>query len=369
MGDRLLFLTERFPPDIGGVAASAGRIARSLSGMAFEIDVLVWTRYLQPGEIQQGDRDAVAKGMRLFRLGRYRHWDMTMQRTLTLLNGMHAQHPSRAVWGHYLSPAGFLAVWFGLSANVPSVVSARGNDIDLGAFPPGDFARLQWTLQRATAIAAVSQDMADKIRAICDRRDVEITKNAVDGETFAPTLALSERQALRQQLGIAPDEVVLGFSGELREKKGQDYLFQALSVVRRERPACLLVIGDVRQTRGQRLATFAQSHPDDAARVVVTGHLPEAIAVAQHLQLCDYFLMPSLWDGLPNALLEAMACQLCCIVSDAGGIPEVLTSGKEGFMLPVARVHRFGDAVLECMQLTPDRRQQLGEAARLRVLT
>ena len=385
MTPRLLFLTERFPPDIGGVATSAGRIVRALGAMGLAVDVMVWTRYLQPGELQQPQSHLAAshpsndrpldnyssneEKVRLFRMGMYRHWDMTLQRTLTVLNWLHAQHPYIAVWGHYLNPAGFLAVWFGQGSNVPSVVSARGNDVDRGVFPPGDFARLQWTLERATAIASVSHDLARKIQLICDRRDVIVTKNSVDSQVFAPTLLEGDRHRLRHQLDIAPNEVVLGFCGELREKKGQQFLLQALSTVRQVRPACLLIVGDVRRTRSDILASFATTHPEDAARVIVTGHLTEPPEIARHLQLFDVFLLPSLWDGLPNALLEAMACQCCCIASDAGEHPRALTPGREGFLLPTAQLHRLGEAVLECLQLPPEERQRVGAAARDRVLS
>jgi hypothetical protein len=55
-------------------------------------------------------------------------------------------------------PGRFLAVWFAQIKGIKSIVSARGNDVDRGIFPPGDFARTQWTLERADLITAVSKD-------------------------------------------------------------------------------------------------------------------------------------------------------------------------------------------------------------------
>ena len=62
-------------------------------------------------------------------------------------------------------------------------------------------------------------------------------------------------------------------------------------------------------------------------RVIVTGHLDLPEQVAEHLSLCDVYLQPSLWEGMPNALMEAMASGCGCIGSDAGGIPEVIEHG------------------------------------------
>jgi len=101
---------------------------------------------------------------------------------------------------------------------------------------------------------------------------------------------------------------VLGFAGELREKKGQDFLLKALTKVRENRSACLLVIGEVRTTQEAAIQLYAGQYPEDYKRLIVTGHLDEPEKVALHLQLCDIFLQPSVWEGMPNALLEAMAC-------------------------------------------------------------
>src|SRR5262249_10311283 len=163
-----------------------------------------------------------------------------LQHTMNLLEWLHGEHPYAAIWGHYLFPAGFLAVtaarWFGIR----STVSARGNDVDRMTFPPGDFARLLWTLERADLVTAVSRDLARKI-AVLTRRDldIEVVPNVVDPETFSPGPPDPE---LRRLLGIGPDEAVLGFCGELRHKKGLPFLLGALREVRSTRPACLLVI-------------------------------------------------------------------------------------------------------------------------------
>ena len=89
--------------------------------------------------------------------------------------------------------------------------------------------------------------------------------------------------------------------------------------------------------------------------------------VAAHLRLCDVFLQPSLWDGLPNALLEAMACGLVCVGSDAGGIPEAIEHEKSGFVIPRAQLNRLGEALLEILNLPAQARAAYGNAARKRI--
>lgn len=367
---RLLFLTERFPPDIGGLARSAARIVASLRHLGVEVDVVTWSRYLQPGELLPPEGEP-----RVFRLGLYRHWDMTLPHTLNALDWLHQRHSYDAIWGHYVFPAGFVGTWFAQQQQIPHIVSARGNDIDRALFPPGDFGRLHWTLSRATALTAVSQDMAGKIQVLTQRQDVQVMPNVVDAQCFYPGASVDQtpdqtidRATARQALGADDDTVILGFAGELREKKGQRFLLQALATVQAVRPALLLIVGELRSEAKALLQTFALDHPEAAQSIVVTGALDSPAAVAQQLNLCDVYLQPSLWEGLPNALLEAMACGLCCIASDAGGIPEVIESGRTGFLVPRSALHRLGDVVLDCLNLSAAQRQQIGSAAREHIL-
>ncbi|OLP16085.1 glycosyl transferase family 1 [Leptolyngbya sp. 'hensonii'] len=362
---RLLFLAERFPPDIGGLAVSADRITQALCQLGLEVDVLVWSRYLQPGEVRPPDPEAQPWLPQIYRVGLYRNWDMSMPHTVNVLDWLHQTRQYDAVWGHYLFPAGFLAVWFGTLKGLPSTVSVRGNDLDRGLFPPGDFARLQWTLERASLVTSVSQDLAHKIRCLTQRQDVLVIQNAVDMDVFQAID--SPTASHRAALGIAPDEVVLGFSGELRQKKGQAFLLRALAMVQQHRPACLLLIGEVRPSQDGALQAFAAQYPEAAQRIIVTGHLTEPAAVAQHLRLCDLYLQPSLWEGMPNALLEAMACGCAVIASDAGGIPEIIDHGQNGFLLARSQLHHLGEAVLEFLALDAATRDRIRQAAQARI--
>ena len=360
---KILFLTERFAPDIGGVARSSGRIAEALVRIGASVDVLAWTKSLPPGELATES----ASGVTVHRLGLFGGLDFSLQHSLNVLEWLHQQRSFNGVWGHYVFPAGFMATLFAEMTGLPSTVSLRGNDIDRLMFPPGDFARLQWTLQRATLLTAVSADLARKVDVLLGRPSgTQVIGNAVDFDLFAPR---PPDASLRRRLGIADDEAVLGFCGELRQKKGLPHLLRALRTVRAVRPACLLVIGDVRMRERAMLSEFAAECPDDAARLVITGQLHDPSDVAGHLALCDLLLLPSLWDGLPNALLEAMSAGIPVLASDAGGIPEVIEQGRNGWLVPRSQLHRLGEAALELLALPTSQRTAIVAAARRTVET
>jgi len=297
-------------------------------------------------------------------MGRFREWDATMPHTLNLFDWLTSARSYDAIWGHYLAPAGFLAAWFGRLKNIPVTVSVRGNDLDRDMYPPGDFARLRWTLENASCISAVTMDLAAKVSALSGRTDVVRLKNVVDFQVFTPAAAPA---GLREKLGIRPEEAVLGFAGELREKKGQQFLLEALRRVREARPACLLVIGEVRPSELPRLMQWTGPGALEDHRIIVTGQLATPAEVNEHLQLCDVYLQPSLWDGMPNALLEAMAAGCGCIASDAGGIPEIITNGVDGIIIPRWELHRLSDAVLEWLASDAEYRARIRQAARQRV--
>ena len=367
----LLMVAERFPPDEGGVSRSAARLSRTLARLGMEIHVLAWTKLIPAGALQtieDLDHDGTPTGVIIHRVGLFSNWDFSLQHTLNLLEQLHRDYAFSACWGHYLYPAGYLSVLFAETVGIPSTVSARGNDIDRLMFPPGDFARLMWTLTRATLITSVSNDLAKKIRVLLGRdANCAVLPNSVDAEVFCP--ATDDRpNDLRRELGIAPNETLLGFCGELRQKKGLPFLLAAFSTVQRVRPCRLLIIGSVRPREQAQLTEYSSDHPDAMANIRVTGEIESAQEIACHLQACDLILQPSVWDGMPNSVLEAMACGGVVLASDAGGIPEVIDHGTSGFLVPRQELARLGDAILEILRLPDEVLEAVRLAARRRIV-
>ena len=364
---RLLLLTERYAPDVGGVARSAGRIAAALSDLGIRIDVLAWTKSLQPGQLEttpEADPNEGGKSRTIHRLGLFANWDLSLQHTFNVLEWLHADRHYDVVWGHYVYPAGFAAVVFGETQGIPSTVSARGNDIDRLMFPPGDFARLLWTMERASVVSTVSRGLGKKIDVLLGRASSTIPlPNVADVDVFRPrTRAVAQQQ--RTKRGIASEELVLGFCGELRHKKGLPFLLTSLRDLNQVRPTRLLVIGSVRPREQRQLTIFSHEYPLLREQITVTGHQENPSDVADWLHVCDVVLCPSLWDGVPNALLEAMACGKLVIASNAGGIPEIIEHGNNGVLIPKEQLHRLGEVVLETLHLPTSDREAISSNAR-----
>jgi len=106
-----------------------------------------------------------------------------------------------------------------------------------------------------------------------------------------------------------------------------------------------------------------------AEGIICTGHLEDPADVARHLRLVDLLLLPSVWEGMPNSLLEAMACGVGVIASDAGAIPEVVQHGVNGMLLPKTHLHLLADRVEEWLAMPGHRKQSITAAAREHVCT
>ena len=329
--------------------------------MGHDVHVFCFSNQLDGAEVET---ERIENSLTIHHFGRCKKPDYTLQRALIFLEWLHQNLAVDLVWSHYAGNSAFLGTWFAVSQNIRSLVSIRGNDLDRQIFPPGDMSRLRWVLENSNSRVAVSRDLAKKVQTLVGRPS-DVLHNHVDTTLFHPGLPSPE---LIDRYQFKPDELVLSFSGELRAKKGTRMVMECFEQLSRLRPTRLLIIGSVRRhERGDFEETFLDS-PELKKQVVVTGHLDDPRDIAEHLRLSRIFLIPSLWDGLPNSLLEAMATGLPVVASDAGAIPEVLTDGETGFIVPRSHLHQMAARIEHFLSKPKSERQVLSDNARAHVI-
>lgn len=354
----IALLTEKYPPDTGGLAISAARLAHGLAANGHRVRVSVVASHLAPGHVQYTEESPF---LHIHRLGSHPRTDDTLAAWFRLLRDQHQQQPFDLLHAYFITQAGFVAAYVGNYLGRPSVVGARGNDLDRAVFHPGKAAHILYALQHASAITANAQELLHKAQALAPGRSATLIPNGVDTRHFAPGLP---DPALRQRLGVPLDVPVLGFVGEARAKKGLAPLLLAFEQVARQRPVALLLLGGVRKGEDKDLLTvFRSQHPDLLVRVVPPV-APADLPPSYHL--LDVLLLPSLADGLPNALLEGMACGCAVIGSRVGGIPDALSDGQTGRLLPPGDVAALVQAINALLD-NPDQRAQMGQQARAHV--
>jgi glycosyltransferase involved in cell wall biosynthesis len=349
----IALLSEKYTPDIGGLAISTERLAKLLSSAGHRVRVFCPSPSLSTSE----GRTLTQNGISILRFGTHKRVEDTLLDWFERIVEGHRRQPFDLLHAYYLTKAGFVAAYAGRYLGLPSVVSIRGNDIERGTFDPSQVSHLLFALQHASAVTTNASLLRVKAKVLVDR-DIVLIPNGVDTEHFKP---LQRNVALAQALGIADEPRIIGFVGELREKKGLTTLLSAYAQVVKTQPAALLIVGDIRAGEDQRIFDeFKSSIP--YSKITVTGYVSNS-DLPSYYSLMDVVVHPSLRDGMPNVLLEAMACEQAVIATPVGGALDVIEDGKNGRMVPVNDEITLAKVIEEILS---DRSQwrHLGESAR-----
>jgi len=164
------------------------------------------------------------------------------------------------------------------------------------------------------------------------------------------------------QFGIPADAFVIGCAAAYRPRKGIEYLIDAMGLLPDDIPAHLLLIGKM---DAEELTRKIDACPA-ADRIHRSGYRTDAPAVTA---ACDVFCLPSTKrEGLPRAVIEAMAYRVPPVVTNSGGSPELVVDGESGYVVPIKDARALADA-FEWLYRDPDLRRRMGDAAHERIAT
>ena len=187
--------------------------------------------------------------------------------------------------------------------------------------------------------------------------------NGIDLNDYAPYHADMPRlaDAVKQEFGIATNAPVIGIIANLRRQKGHITIIDALPRILAEvsEVVCVCVGDDLMDGEIQR---YAQSK-GMRGHIVFTGFRPD---IPRLLTMFDIFLLPSLYEGIPRALLEAMAMKKPTITTAAGGMPEVVVDGSTGVIIPSNDPPALAEAVITLLT-NPDRTRAMEQASYERI--
>lgn len=183
--------------------------------------------------------------------------------------------------------------------------------------------------------------------------------NGIDIEDFCPP-TVGQKTTLRKQFGHGADDCVVLYAGRLVELKRVDLLIWAFVALPEAASARCLIVGAGPERENLEAQVRAKGLD---ARVHLVGATND---VLPFYQMADIFVLPSLYEGLSVALLEAMACGLCVIVAGSPGNLAVVEHGVDGLVFPVERPEVLVERLAEALA-NPERRRVMGQAARQRV--
>ncbi|THJ19438.1 MAG: glycosyltransferase family 4 protein [Nitrospira sp. CG24E] len=218
----------------------------------------------------------------------------------------------------------------------------------------------QVTKRVASGLIGVSNDIASFLRKRFPDTQVTCIHNGIMNHVSART---EMPETTREQIGIAEPAFVVGCVGRLSPVKGIEYLLRAVSLLVHERGVQSMHVAVVGGGPLQRsLEMLAQN-------LAISRHvrfLGERHDVPSLLRIFDIFAMPSLHEGVPMALLEAMRAGCPVVASAVGGIPEVIRDGYDGVLVPPQDPSALAHAI-GAMQDSALDRARFSEAGRARV--
>lgn len=309
------------------------------------------------GKVAQGAVDQMGKIRRLSVMARY----LALQEEATVHEG-HAQK-SDVVHAHWAIPSGFAAALAAKRLHRPLVITMHGGDVYVNREQGYDFPTrwyvkppLRWTLRTAEALTAITDDCRQHaLRAGAPDDHIHLVTNGADLRRFSPAAGPVDRPW---------GEHMVFACRQLFPRKGIRFLLEAAARLKPRFPDLKVVLaGDgFERPALEKLAADLGI----AADVTFLGWVANA-DLPRYYRAAAVSVVPSLEEGFGIPAAEAMGCAIPVVVSDAGGLPEVVEDGVSGYVVPKGEVPPLADAIGKLLA-DPALRATMGAAARKRAL-
>ena len=271
-------------------------------------------------------------------------------------------HHLDIVHAHYAVPhatAAYLADEMLRSADRPArprtVTTLHGTDITLVGSDRSYAWVVGFSIERSNVVTAVSQSLrADTVAALGIRHPIEVIPNFLDCDVYRRRLDAELRRRL-----CPNNEALLLHMSNFRPVKRVDAVLEVFRRVHREVPARLLLIGDGPDRPG------IEQQARDAGLTADVVFIGEEQDPVRWLSVADLFLMPSDQESFGLAALEAMACEVPVIASNAGGLPEIVHHDVNGYVCDRGALDLMADRATGLLRDEPRRRAMGVRAAEL----
>jgi N-acetyl-alpha-D-glucosaminyl L-malate synthase BshA len=262
---------------------------------------------------------------------------------------------------HYAIPhsvSAYLARAMVAPHHLPYVTTLHGTDVTLVGADRSYLPITKFSIEESDAVTAISEYLRQvTVSEFEIRRPIDMIPNFVNCDVFQP----ADGDCRRDEFAKDSEKILIHLSNFRPVKRVPDVV-EIFHMVRKEIPAKLLMIGDgpERTTAEWLVRKKGLSHD-----VIFMGKQNQVQTI---LNCADVLLLPSELESFGLAALEGMACGVPPVCSNVGGVPEVITDGVEGFLVTPGDVNTMAARALSILT-SPERREQMGEAARARALS
>jgi glycosyltransferase involved in cell wall biosynthesis len=230
------------------------------------------------------------------------------------------------IHAHSILTSGYVGVKLKELYNVPCVVTGHGEDVYHYPFVDAEWERLTTgVLNGCDHIITVSERNHECLKKLAVKTEVSVIPNGFNSRLFHPR----EKQECRTELGLPTDKKIILAVGNVVAVKAHEVLIKAAErlAVHRDDFVCYIV------GEGNLRATLSQMVKDKglAPLIKLVGPKPHR-EINTWISACDIFTLPSLAEGNPTVMFEALACGRPFIATNVGGIPEVVKDSQYGLL-------------------------------------
>ena len=215
----------------------------------------------------------------------------------------------------------------------------------------------RWFAKHTDMVIAVSQAVKkyyhEDVGISADK--INVIPNAIDTSSYEN---VGDTTYLYKDLNVAPDDFVLACVGRLNMQKAHHVLLEALKPLKSKLPKLKVIIVGKGELQNQLVTLSKEYGVSDMVRFV--GHRAD---IPQILNFCDALILPSIFEGLPLCVLEAMASERPVIATDVGGTAELAVDGVTGYIVPPRDPNALAEAIEKLMQLS-DQGKAMGAAGK-----
>ena len=220
----------------------------------------------------------------------------------------------------------------------------------------------RWLIRQMDKVIATSAKSASYLEV-----DAQVIRHGVNCELFQP---VADRAALRAELGLPTDGLLVGCFGRIRPQKGNDLFAKAMIKACQANPdARALMMG---RAVGEHEA-FLQGLKDEVAEAGLSDRIlfrdeVDIEDVPRHFQALDLYVAPQRWEGFGLTPLEAMACGAPSVSTRVGAFEELIVPGETGTLCDIEDLDKITADIIDCLS-DKDRLQQMSKASREHVET
>lgn len=244
---------------------------------------------------------------------------------------------------HYAIPHAVCAILAKDMANsdIGIVTTLHGTDITVLGYDSSLSGAIRYGIEKSDIVTAVSNSLASQtMELIAPKKEIETVYNFVDEAEYYK----KDAGNLKELFGIEPHEKVIIHVSNFRKVKNVPDVIESFTLIRKEFPAKLLLVGDGPEKYPVMEMVKGSSIEKDVLFLGKQENVSELYSIS------DLMLLLSDKESFGLVLLEAMACQVPGIATNVGGIPEVITHGENGYLVEIGDVEKVAEYAISILK-------------------